>query len=311
MRTEKIVWGLILIFVGTIFLLDNMNVIDFYWRSVWRFWPVIFILIGANMLLSRISDSKLAALMITLITIASLGFIGFQGTQEPHHKRWLMFNEDTMENESSSSTDTSTFTAPYEGAPKARLSIQGGATSYRLSDTTVNLFDAEVKRRFGKYILNKSTDDSVEVITFRMRDNKKSWSLDELEGNETKLQINRKPEWDIKVEMGAGEAILDLREYKVRNLKFEGGAASFQTKIGSKLPLTEVSVETGVANVEIEVPETSACRIVVDSGLSSKDFIGFVKQADGTYKTPNYNTAENKIHINLKGGLSSFEVRKY
>lgn len=311
MRTEKIVWGLILIFVGTILLLDNMNVIDFYWRSVWRFWPIIFILIGANMLLSRMSDSKLATILVASITILSLGFIGVHGTKEPHHKRWLSFEHEDMGDENSSSTDTSTFTAPYEGAAKARLSIQGGATSYKLSDTTGSLFDAEVKRRFGKYILNKSIEDSVEVINFRMRDNKKSWNLDEMEGNETKLKLNRNPEWDIKVEMGAGEAIFDLQEYKVRNLKFEGGAASFEAKIGSKLPLTDVSVETGVANVEIEVPEASACRIVVDSGLSSKDFVGFVKQADGTYETPNYNSAANKIHINLKGGLSSFEVRKY
>lgn len=310
MRTEKIVWGLILIFVGTIFLLDNMNVIEFYWRSVWRFWPVIFILIGANMLLSRIADPKTATILVALITVLSLGLVGFQGTREPDHKKWIDFRIENDDNDYSNS-DTSTFTAPYEGALKARLSIQGGATSYQLSDTTVSLFDAEVKRRFGKYILNKSIDDSVEIINFRMRDNKKKWDLADMEGNETRLKMNKNPEWDIKVEMGAGEAIFDLREYKVRNLKFEGGAASFEAKIGSRLPLTDVVVETGVANVEIDVPEASACRIVVDSGLSSKDFIGFVKQADGTYETPNYNTAANKVRINLKGGLSSFEVRRY
>jgi hypothetical protein len=66
-----------------------------------------------------------------------------------------------------------------------------------------------------------------------------------------------------------------------------------------------------VANVEIEVPESSGCRIVVDSGLSSKDFIGFIKQSDGTYETSNYDTAANRINISLKGGLSSFEVSKY
>lgn len=310
MKTEKIVWGLILIFVGTIFLLDNMNVIEFYWRSVWRFWPVIFILIGANMLLSRMADPKIATILVAVITVLSLGFIGFQGTQEPHHKKWIDFRIEHND-EDYSNADTSTFTAPYEGALKARLSIQGGATSYKLTDTTGSLFDAEVKRRFGKYILNKSIDDFVETINFRMRDNKKKWDLVDMEGNETKLKMNKNPEWDIKVEMGAGEAIFDLREYKVRSLKFEGGAASFEAKIGSSLPITDVIVETGVANVEIDVPEASACRIVVDSGLSSKDFIGFVKQADGTYQTPNYNTAANKVNINLKGGLSSFEVRRY
>lgn len=310
MKTEKIVWGLILIFVGTIFLLDNMNVIEFYWRSVWRFWPIIFILIGANMLLSRLADPKIATIIVTLITIFSLGLIGFQGTQKPYHQKWMDFKID-HDDEDYSSSDTSTFTAPYEGALKARLNIQGGATSYELSDTTGSLFDAEVKRRFGAYILNKSIEDSVEVINFRMRDNKKKWNLDEIEGNETRLKINTNPVWDIEVEMGAGEAIFDLQAYKVRNLKFEGGAASFEAKIGSRLPLIDVVVKTGVASVEIEVPEASACRIVVDSGLSSKDFTGFVKQADGTYQTPNYDTAANKVHINLKGGLSSFEVRRY
>jgi hypothetical protein len=50
---------------------------------------------------------------------------------------------------------------------------------------------------------------------------------------------------------------------------------------------------------------------VVDSGLSSKDFIGFIEQSDGTYETSNYGTAANKINISLKGGLASFEVTKY
>jgi hypothetical protein len=123
--------------------------------------------------------------------------------------------------------------------------------------------------------------------------------------------MNNIPVWDIKIEMGAGEAIFDLSNYKVKKLVFEGGAASFEAKLGSQLPITEVVVETGVANIEIEVPESSGCRIVVDSGLSSKDFIGFIEQSDGTYETSNYDTAANKINISLKGGLSSFEVTKY
>lgn len=111
--------------------------------------------------------------------------------------------------------------------------------------------------------------------------------------------------------MGVGEAIFDLSNYKVKKLVFEGGAATFEAKLGSQFPLTEVVVETGVANTEIKVPESSGCRIEVDSGLSSKDFIGFIEQSDGTYETSNYGTAANKINISLKGGLSSFEVTKY
>ncbi|MDP3468768.1 MAG: DUF5668 domain-containing protein [Daejeonella sp.] len=310
MKTEKIVWGLILIFTGSIFLLENFDLIEFYWSSVWRFWPVIFILIGANMLLSRFGNKAAVPYMIGAITILTLGLIAYQGTRPDRGRGWLNFKHDNDKEQNAWGAST-TFTETYDGSKNARLNIQGGATSFRLTDTTSNLFEASLKRQFGRFTLNKTVIDSTEVLNFRMRNGKQSWNLDKMENNRTLIQMNNTPVWDIKIEMGAGEAIFDLSDYKVKKLVFEGGAASFEAKLGSGLPLTEVAVETGVANVEIEVPDSSGCRIVVDSGLSSKDFIGFIKQSDGTYETSNYGTAANKINISLKGGLSSFEVKKY
>lgn len=312
MKTGKIVWGMIYIFIGSIFLLDNFNVIDFYWVSVWRFWPVIFILIGINMLLSRFGNQKAVPALVAAITLLTLVLIGYQGSRRNNDSTWIGFQFDNDDSENDSTRNApSYFIEPYGGAKRAELRIQGGATSFKLQDTTSSLFEADVKRQFAKYTLTKSISDSVEVLNFRMRNGEQRWNLDEMENNETNIRLNLTPVWDIHIGMGAGEAIFDLTPYKVSSLKFEGGAASFEAKIGSLQPLTNVTVETGVANVEIDVPSESGCRIVVDSGLSSKDFIGFIKQTDGTYQTSNYSTAAKKINISLKGGLSSFEVRKY
>jgi hypothetical protein len=312
MKTGKIVWGMIYIFIGSIFLLDNFTVIDFYWVSVWRFWPVIFILIGINMLLSRFGNQKAVPALVAAITLLTLVLIGYQGSRRNNDSRWISFQFDNDDSENDSTQNVpSYFIEPYGGAKRAELRIQGGATSFKLQDTTSSLFEADVKRPFAKYTLTKSISDSVEVLNFRMRSGEQRWNLDEMENNETNIRLNLTPVWDIHIGMGAGEAIFDLTPYKVSSIKFEGGAASFEAKIGSLQPLTNVTVETGVANVEIDVPSESGCRIVVDSGLSSKDFIGFIKQTDGTYQTSNYSTAAKKINISLKGGLSSFEVRKY
>lgn len=316
MKTEKIIWGLILIFIGSIFLLDNFGVIDFYWSSVWRFWPVIFILIGANMLFSRFGNPTTAPILAAGITIITLVFIGYQGSNPRNDRNWFHYNFDRNDRndreDDSTWSGTSAFSEPFTaGTVRAKLNIQGGATSYRLDDTTSNLFVADIDQKYGRFTLDKTVIDSVEVLNFRMRNQKKSWNMDDMNTNDTRMRLNSVPVWDITVEMGAGEAIFDLTPYKVRLLKFEGGAASFEAKLGSRELKTDVLVETGVANVEIEIPASSGCRIVVDSGLSSKDFKGFLKQSDGTYETSNYNTAINKIDISLKGGLSSFEVRKY
>jgi hypothetical protein len=47
-KSNSLVWGIILIVFGVLFLLDQFN-IDI-WDSVWRFWPVILIIWGANKL---------------------------------------------------------------------------------------------------------------------------------------------------------------------------------------------------------------------------------------------------------------------
>jgi len=312
MKIGKIVWGMIYIFIGSIFLLDNFNVIDFYWVSVWRFWPVIFILIGANMLLSRFGNKKVVPALVAVITLLALALIGYQGSRHNNDSGWMSFQFDNEDSGNDSTRNVSSyFIEPYGGAKRAELRIQGGAASFKIQDTTSSLFEADVNSQFAKYTLTKSISDSVEVLNFRMRKGEQRLDLDEIENNKTNIRLNLTPVWDIHIEMGAGEAIFDLTPYKVSSLKFEGGAASFEAKIGSLQTLTNVTVETGVANVEIDVPTESGCRIVVDSGLSSKDFIGFIKQFDGTYQTSNYSTAAKKITINLKGGLSSFEVRKY
>ncbi len=48
----RIFWGLLLIVLGVIFLLDQMGRLDFG-DLIGRYWPVIFILIGISILLSN------------------------------------------------------------------------------------------------------------------------------------------------------------------------------------------------------------------------------------------------------------------
>ncbi len=43
---DSLIWGLILVVVGGIFLLETLHVR--VWHYVWRLWPVIFIVWGAN-----------------------------------------------------------------------------------------------------------------------------------------------------------------------------------------------------------------------------------------------------------------------
>ncbi len=311
MKTEKIIWGLILVFIGGILLLQNFGVIDFQWFVIWRFWPLILILIGANMLFSR-ENSQTGAIISVVLTLSALVFIGWQGTRDHHEgkSRWF-FNEWEDEPKSDVKHKSGYFSEPYSASTtSAILNISGGATTYKLEDTTSELFNAKVSSSFGNYSLVKISNDSSETLNFKMS-GKAEWDMREKGPNEAVMALNSNPLWTINVETGAGKAWFDLSKFKVQSFNFEGGATKLDVKLGAPLATTNVNVETGVSQIHISIPSNAACKINTDSGLSSSDFEGFDKQSDGSYITPNFSSAKEKFIIKLEGGLSKFDVDRY
>jgi len=279
-------------------------------------WPIILIVIGVNLLVPRRGIGNVVSIVVT---ISALAFLAYRGTFPPRD-HWWTFNDNGWRqerdrgdtNREPMEKSTGTFTHDYDpGITTAHLHIKGGAVEYELKGTTDRLFSAEATSTIGSHYLETTTDGTTTHLNFRMRDTKKGdWNIDGGE-NRAQISLNPNPIWDITLNMGAGSAEFDLTEYKVKSLNFNGGAASFEAKLGMPLEETVITAESGAASVDIEIPRAAACRIVVKSGLSSKDFPGFTKQSDGSYATEGYENAGNKFAIDLRGGLSSFTVRRY
>lgn len=316
MKTQRIVWGLILVFIGGILLLENFNVIDFHWRAVFHLWPLVLIVIGANMIINR-SNQVAGAIAGIAITVAALCFVGYQGMYGHYESsRFIDWNYrhdgDDDKPEPTGAWKKNNFSEPYLDTIKiATLEISGGATTYTIKDSSANLIDIDVKHRDSGYSLNRVSSDSSVVLKFDMKSGKKHFNFGDDDETAANLKLNSRPLWNINLEMGAGESNFDLSKFRVASLHMEGGAASFKTKLGMPEAITNVTAKTGVAEVKLSVPKEAACQIKVASGMSSRDFDGFDKQADGTYATPNFKTSAKKIVIYLKGGLSDFEVTRY
>lgn len=321
MKFERIIWGVLLLFVGGVLLLQNLNVIDFYWRNVWGFWPVFLIIAGVNLLLNR-NGSQLGSIISLAILIVTLVFLFVRGQEPPRNGSWWGALKDKhigadidWDDIDTTEAEAIKFVEPYHPADSVKktiLNLSGGGTSFKLEHGTDSLFEAEVKRKNGNFSLAKTTTDTTTTLNFSMKDRKgkNKWSFN-TGGNKVELKLNTAPTWTMNLSMGAGELDFDLSAYKIRTLNFDGGAADLKIKMGALLPITDLNVKTGVANVEIKVPQTSGCRIKAHTGLASKDFKGFVKVQDGWYETPNYKTSTKKVFINLDGGLSNFEVDTY
>lgn len=325
MKTEKIIWGLVLIFIGTVRLLQNFDVIDFHWGVLTRLWPLIPLLIGANLLLNR-TESKMGSTAALLITVGILGVVFFAGTNANYRSGFSIpgirytyrdtdqEDKDVHNDHSWSTKKESDYVEWYNPETKhAALIISGGGMVYSIKDSTDSLFRANVKHTGSGFSFTKVVRDSVLTLRFKQRSGKHmfNWSDDDDSGNKAVIKLSNRPSWDITVNMGAGEADFDLTPFKVRNLEFKGGVASFNAKLGMPETVTNVVAETGAASVEISIPKDAGCLIKVSSGFSSHEFPGFDKQNNDSYTTENYNSASKKIIISLNGGMSGFKVSRY
>lgn len=317
MKYDRIMWGVILLFIGAVILLDNFNVIDFYWWHIWKFWPVALITIGLSMLLNK-NGSQLGSQISLGVLVVALVVFFVKGQDNPSRSKWVKgWDKEDFEKEFDIDDRKATFQkfqenyADGDSAKLTTLNLNGGGSSYKLDESTDDLFVAEVKRTFASYGLTRMSTDSTTELSFKMSEAKKNkWNLNG-GGNSVKLMLSDKPVWKLNLDMGASEADFDLQNFKVREVNFNGGAAELDIKVGNLLPITDINVKSGIADVNIEVPETSGCQIKTKTGLSSKDFPGFNKVKDNLYESSNFKTATQKVFVNLDGGLSSFEVKRY
>jgi len=60
-------WGLLLLSLGLILLLDNMEIINFHWQDMIKLWPLIFVFWGINLL----PGNETVKLVIRLIILAA------------------------------------------------------------------------------------------------------------------------------------------------------------------------------------------------------------------------------------------------
>ena len=203
-----------------------------------------------------------------------------------------------------------TYVQPFDPSVKAaKLTLNGGTSIYKVSDTTTQLFRADAMLFHSRYALNGHKQDSIYTMDLTMKS--KSKTQVGKQSDSVNLKLNLAPIWDIDVNTGATDLDFDLSKYKLRNFKIEGAAGSFSVKLGQPLVQTDVSISVGAADVTVNIPKNAACRIEDHSALSSVTYDGFNKKYDGSYETPGFSSAKNKTLVHFAGGLADFKVHKY
>ena len=327
MRSDRLVPGMILVIIGAIFLLYNFGYLDFHWQNFAFLWPLFIVMAGVNLLLAHNRSAWASILKIGVVVggFALILFGNFDGRFRwwPHyHYSYNSDSDDNGDDDDNSSDGAKVvnikgngeFKEAYKPEMKiARLNVSGGAATYRLNDTTSDLFKADTKEFKGRFEYNGRQEDSVFVMDFKMKNARvMGWGNNGNDANNVYLSLNTRPLWEMTINAGATDLNFDLSKYKVRSVNLNGGAGQFVLKMGQPLQTSNIDISTGAADVTINIPQNAACQIESEgSFLASTNFDGFTKTDDDHYQTAGFDAAQNKMYIHINGAISDFKVHKY
>lgn len=302
MKTGRLFWAALFIVIGLLGLLHNLSILTFEWTFVWRLWPLALILIGLAVILK---DVKWRGILVAAsgVFVALVIFSSFQHGSREIGNAFADFDHGSGKYEEQVLTESY---AP--GIQRAKFSLDAGAGSFELGDTTSDLIRAEIETSVGNYTLKRTVEDTLTRLELGMKDSRIHWHGNIR--NTVDVSLHPGPEWDMDFDIGAAKLDFDLRPYKTRNVMINSGASSIDVKFGDLADLTHVAIKTGVSKIALEVPPTVDCQITTDTELSSKDFIGFKQIDRRTYESEKYGSSKKKMFIRIEAGLSSIRVER-
>jgi hypothetical protein len=303
-RRGGVVAPLILIFIGGVFLLQNTGHLPpNYWINLWRLWPLLLVLIGIELLLAHrvawfvlAGIAAVALILGAVVTYASLGVSGAGDAYTSTVQTTLgaaseaavaisfgagQLNVGPIEQPGPGELATMTYSGPRNLAPQASYSASGG---------------------LGQLNYQTSGRSGPGFPPF----------LDGSSPAEARMDLGLAPNvaiTDFVVQTGATDAHLDLSTLQVSSIDMSIGAATAWVRF-PQAGVTTAHITGGASTITLEIPQGVAAQIQHGGGLSTLnvDQTRFPQASAGVFRSPDYDTAQNKLDLDVQTGVTTIQV---
>jgi len=302
-KREGIAGPLLGISLGVIFLLGNFGYLSIsVWEMIFRIWPLFLIAWGIDILIGRRSlllSLTGAALVIALLFGALWYFGGFGLPGQP-----LLGGQARLAG--------STISQELDGAARAQVEISPSAGTLALSaqDQPANmLITGQVpEERADRLTQNFSLNGDLAI--YNLKDAQPTVFMP---GNSSRsawdLRLNPEIPIDLRVNMGAGDATLDLSGLNLTHLDVNLGVGQVEVILPEGGSF-EAKVSSAIGQTTIFIPGDLAVRIRAGTALSARSIPALYSEVgDNVFVSPGYEEAENKVEIDLNQAIGQVVVK--
>jgi predicted membrane protein len=127
----------------------------------------------------------------------------------------------------------------------------------------------------------------------------RTWSLD----------LSSSVPMSLRVDTGVGESQIDLSGLKVTDLNVSSGVGQTHVWLPAQ-GRVQAKVSGGVGQLIVTIPEGMAASLHASAGLGGLSVSSrFASRGGGEYVSSNYTTADDRVDLNISGGVGEVVVR--
>lgn len=301
---------LILIFLGVVILLQNTGYLPpNFWVNLWRLWPLVLVLVGIELLFAhRIPWLALAGFAALVLVGGALATNMGAGISSPPGP--------------APTPTTSVVQTDLQGATQAAVTLRFGAGQLVVGPIenpqpgALALMNYQGSPQMAPTPRYTPVNGGVGQLEYQTssRDGPGFPPFIDSRPDQARMQLNLSPQVPIasfNVQTGATDARLDLSELHITTLDMSIGAATSWVRFPESSGLTTAHISGGASTITLEIPDGVAAQIQHQGGLSTLnvDQSRFPQVNDAVYRSPDYDSAANKVDLVIETGVTTITVR--
>ena len=345
-RIPNVVFPLVLIVIGLVFLLRNLGVLtgDIY-QTILSLWPILLIILGIDSLVREKSIGGPVFLigLGLIFLLANFGLVG-AGVWSIVLRLWpiliVAFGVDILLCEKNiilaalgvilvlailfgalwltgirpgaPGADLAgvEISYPLEGIKSGEVHLEPAVGSLYLREgSSADLYlEGAIQSLKGEQVKESFAVSTGEASLRLKSTGLMFWGAD-VDGEDANWSLRLNPDipTDLKTSLGVGKIELDLAELLVRNLVVDLGVGEMQISL-PEAGLDEGNLNLAIGKITVEVPPEVGLRIDANTALANVQTPDTFQKEGGFYTSPNYETAKVKITLTASVAIGTLVI---
>lgn len=342
-RRSGLVWPIVLILVGVVFLLKNLGFIDsLAWDSIWKLWPLIFVAVGLDGLIRRreVAGPVIMFALAGAFLLSNYGWgwrawdsiwrlwpllviaVGLE-IMVGRRSIWLSalsvlavlvvlggllwLGGITFERFSGQSVTSEIINQELGAASKAdiNISMAAGEMNLQVLDDLDALVAGDVSTGSGQEVRSEYKLQGSTAYYFLRSRNPVPFPRGDWDW---KLGLAPEIPMELDASMGAGEMDLDLQEIALTSLDASQGVGDMTVILPAGVSM-KGDISQAIGDMVILVPGDVAVCFEVSKAISNLDVPNDFERQGDNYCSPDYEDADERIDLDVSQAIGNIEIR--